>query len=24
MLLSVIIVIVPWAYLEFGRRRFRG
>ena len=21
MLLSVIIVIVPWAYLEFGRRR---
>ena len=24
MLLSVIIVIVPWAYLEFGRRRNRG
>ena len=21
MLLSVIIVIVPWAYLEFGRRK---
>jgi len=21
MLLSVVIVIVPWAYLEFGRRR---
>lgn len=24
MLLSVVIVIVPWAYLEFGRRRGRG
>ena len=24
MLLSVIIVVVPWAYLEFGRRRRHG
>ncbi|MCA0277764.1 MAG: sugar ABC transporter permease [Proteobacteria bacterium] len=24
MLLSVVIVIVPWAYLEFGRRRSHG
>lgn len=24
MLLSVVIVIVPWAYLEFGRRRRHG
>jgi len=24
MLLSVAIVVVPWAYLEFGRRRARG
>jgi glucose/mannose transport system permease protein len=24
MLLSVVIVVVPWAYLEFGRRKTRG
>ncbi|RST85871.1 sugar ABC transporter permease [Aquibium carbonis] len=24
MLVTVLIVIVPWAYLEFGRRRHRG
>ena len=24
MLLSVMIVIVPWAYLEFGKRRGHG